>query len=210
MKPQIKLEDTLIKALKEGVNLFAGSGFSLLAKNREGKNLPTGDGLLKEIRASFKDVPENLDLPKTAMYLEKTNKGNFIKFLKTRFNVTEFDNNYLNILNAIIKGIYSTNIDNLFLKLFENSRSMYLNDITIKGAIFNESKAVKYVPLHGSIYNDERKLIFSSADISSAFSNDRDIWQYLRTAIEEYPTIFWGYSLNDSGVIQTLFSRVIA
>ena len=95
----------------------------------------------------------------------------------------------------------------MFLKIFENSRSLYLNDVTIKGAIFNESKAVKYVPLHGSIYNDERKLIFSSADISSAFSNDRDIWQYLRMAIEECPTIFWGYSLNDSGVIQTLFSN---
>ena len=207
MKPQIKLEDTLIKALREGVNLFVGAGFSLLAKSRDGKNLPIGDGLLKEIRANFKDIPDSLDLPKTAMYLEKTNKENFIKFLKIRLNVSEFDNNYLYILKANIKGIYSTNIDNLFLKIFENSRSLYLNDVTIKGAIFNESKAVKYVPLHGSIYNDERKLIFSSADISSAFSNDRDIWQYLRMAIEECPTIFWGYSLNDSGVIQTLFSN---
>lgn len=207
MKTQIILEDTLVKALKEGINLFVGAGFSLLAKNKEGINLPIGETLLNEIRLEFDDVPKNLDLPKSAMYLEKTNKQNFIRFLKNRFCVSEFDENYLNVLLIGLKGVYSTNIDNLFQKIFENSLSLYLNDVTIKGAIFNESKAVKYVPLHGSIYNDERKLIFSSADISSAFSNDRDIWQYLRMAIEEHPTIFWGYSLNDSGVIQTLFSN---
>lgn len=207
MTPQIELEDSLLKALKEGVNLFVGAGFPLLAKNSEDKYLPLGEDLLKEIRVNFQDAPDSLDLGKTAMYLEKTNKERFIKFLQTRFNVSEFDPSYLNILNTNIKSIFSTNIDNLFLKIFENSYSLYLNDVTIKGANFNESKAVKYVPLHGAIYNNDKKLIFSTADISSAFTNDRDIWQYLRLAIEDYPTIFWGYSLNDSGVIQTLFSN---
>lgn len=207
MNPKIDLEGSLLKALKEGVNLFIGAGFPLLAKNVEGLNLPTGNELLAEIRINFEDTPDNLDLSKSAMYLEKTNKEKFIKFLQKRFNVTEFDKVYLNILKLNLKSVFTTNIDNLLLKIFENSYSLYLNDITIKGANFNESKVVKYVPLHGAIYNNERKLIFSTADISSAFSNDRDIWQYLRLSIEEYPTIFWGYNLNDSGVIQTLFSN---
>lgn len=207
MKPEIKLESTLLKSLKEGINLFVGSGFPLLAIDMQGKSLPTGESLLSELRDEFNDLPKSLDLPKSAMYLEKTNKETFIKYLKGRFSVLNFDSKYLNLLKVNLKGIMSTNIDNLFLKLFENSLSMYLNDVTVSGAVFNEAKAIKYVPLHGSIYNNERKLVFSSADISSAFSNDRDMWQYLRMAIEEYPTIFWGYSLNDSGVIQTLFSN---
>lgn len=207
MNPIIQLEGSLSKALEEGVNIFIGAGFSVLAKDGEGKHLPVGDALVNEIRSTFQSVPPNLDLAKTAMFLEKTDKEKFIKFLKRRFMVSEYDNAYAHLLNANIKGIFSTNIDNLISKIFENSYSLYLNDVTLQGANFNESRAVKYVPLHGSVYNPDRKLIFSSADISSTFSNDRDIWQYLRMAIEEYPTIFWGYSLNDSGVIQTLFSN---
>ncbi|MGZ3867167.1 MAG: SIR2 family protein, partial [Bacteroidia bacterium] len=207
MKPQIALENSLLKALNEGVNLFLGSGFSLLAKDKEGINLPVGDSLLKEIRHAFNEVPDGLDLAKTSTFLEKTDKERFQRFLKERFCVDSFDNKYLNLLKTNIKGIYTTNIDDLCVKIFGSSTSMYLSDVTLKGASFNESKSVDYVPLHGAIYNSERKLIFSTSDISSAFANDRDIWQYLRFAIEKHPTIFWGYSLNDSGVIQTLFSN---
>lgn len=207
MKINIQLEDTLIKALEEGVNLFVGAGFSVLAKNADGKTLPVGEQLLKELKEFFKDIPDSLDLPKAAMYLEKINKEKFYKYIKERYIVDSYNDNYNSLLSLNIKGIYTTNIDNLFVKIFDNSTSMYLSDITMAGAVFNESKSVTYVPLHGSIYNDERKLIFSSADLSSAFSNDRDIWQYLRMAVEKHPTIFWGYKLNDSGVIQTLFSN---
>ncbi len=53
MKVKIEFENILIQAVREGVNLFLGSGFSVLAKNYEGQPLPINTELKKEIIDAF-------------------------------------------------------------------------------------------------------------------------------------------------------------
>lgn len=46
----IEFEDMFKKALKTGIMLFCGAGFSVEAVDEEGKQFPTGKGLLDELK----------------------------------------------------------------------------------------------------------------------------------------------------------------
>ena len=43
-KPRIENEYSFREALKAGINLFLGAGFSTLAKDEEGRQVPAGGG----------------------------------------------------------------------------------------------------------------------------------------------------------------------
>ena len=42
-------ENLFCAAIQEGISLFCGAGFSVEAKDRKGRNLPVGIGLLDEL-----------------------------------------------------------------------------------------------------------------------------------------------------------------
>ena len=67
----IEYENTFKVALSQGVNLFLGSGFSLLAKDRFGRNLPTGNQLRTELinKYNLQNV-EKLTLPQISAVIE--------------------------------------------------------------------------------------------------------------------------------------------
>lgn len=46
----IEEQNTFDKALKTGISLFLGSGFSVLTKDKQGSNLPCGNGLIREYK----------------------------------------------------------------------------------------------------------------------------------------------------------------
>ena len=58
----IEHQNTLEHAFRNGINLFVGAGFSTLAKDKEGKNLPIGAKLGKELANHFGKNP-NYSLP---------------------------------------------------------------------------------------------------------------------------------------------------
>ena len=74
------------------------------------------------------------------------------------------------------------------------------------GPKFNDKNAIDFYPLHGSISDNTRPLIFTSLAIASTFSTSQKLWGDLLRSVEKHPIIFWGYSLNDSGILQTLNS----
>ncbi|PKA03868.1 SIR2 family protein, partial [Leptospira ellisii] len=200
----IELEELFKKSLAEGVNLFLGSGFSLHAKDVKGRDLPTGMALTKELIENFKMTTSTLTLSQIATILNNTKKSEFIEYLKERFYVSTFDNLYYCLNSIKINQIYTTNIDNLIHKIIDHSQYSYLNDVTINGPKFKEKFATDFIPLHGNILNDDRPIIFDSLQIASTFSNSPETWNYLSQGIVNQPTLFWGYSLNDSGVLQSL------
>lgn len=202
---EFQLQATFEEGLKNGVNLFLGAGFSILAKDENGETLPLGGGLVKELSDKF-GVPDSLDLPKIATILDSTKKSEFRNYLLNRFKVKSFDHRYFAIGKFNLKNIYTTNIDNIIPQIFVNSTKSYLTDVTMNGAFLGKN-SINYVPLHGSVDNPIRPFVFSPSEIVSTFSNDRDTWQYLRQGIEKYPTLFWGYSLADASVIQAMFSQ---
>jgi hypothetical protein len=194
------------ESLRSGINLFLGAGFSILAKDQQGNFLPLGSTLCDELKIQFK-IAGDFNLIQVASILEKTKRAEFYSFLNRRFSVAEIPSEYYCINSLNIKGIYTTNIDNLVHKIFEKSKTKYLNDVAIGGSTNNDNTAVDYSALHGSILYPDRPLIFDIISLSNTYSSSPRVWNYLSAAVEKLPTLFWGYSLSDSSVIQSLTSR---
>lgn len=192
--------------LKSGINLFLGAGFSVLAKNKEDQNLPVGNQLANELKQKF-GLNGEFTLPQLSTILDKTKRDDFYAYIKKRFTTGNFDERYLYINKLNIKSIYTTNIDDLIFNIFEGSDCKYLNDVTHNGRILTDPSKVNYSALHGCILFDDRKLIFDVSSLNNAYDNSPRVWDSLSQDVETTPTLFWGYSLADTGVIQSLTSR---
>lgn len=201
----IEKENTLRAAIKSGINLFVGAGFSCLAENSAGLDLPVGDMLKSELCKYFNlQSCACLELSKVCTIIEQRDPAAFRLFLKQRFTVERYDERYESITKLNVKSIFTTNIDDLVHGIFGNSDSKYISDITKRGPVHGDRSCVDYIPLHGSIANEDDKLFFSTLDLASSFSLDEDKWHFFKQKIRDTPTIFWGYGLNDSGVLEAL------
>ncbi|WP_294279819.1 SIR2 family protein [uncultured Chryseobacterium sp.] len=201
---RIEIEEIFKQAINNDVNLFIGAGFSIGCKNIYGLDLPIGNELAIELAEKF-STPK-LDLTKVTAIIESKSKDELNDYLRERFSVNEFDILYKSLDSIQIKSIYTTNIDNLVFKIFENSTNYYINDTTLQGPSFRDRKAINYYPLHGNVLNKERPMIFTSLAVASSFSGNPRLWSDLIRSIESTPTIFWGYSLSDPGILETLNS----
>ena len=201
----IENENTFKKAVFEGVNLFVGSGFSLLAEDSEQRPMPVGTALSSELISEF-DMPyaSNLTLSQICTILESQKREQLYSFLQRRFTISKFDPRYSSLESLEIKTIFTTNIDDLLFKIYASSNSHYLNDIVLRGPSFNDKTAIDLVTLHGSVAHNNEPLAFSTLEIASSFSSDPDKWHFLTNRIQQLPTLFWGYSLEDAGVLQAL------
>ncbi|OIQ49374.1 hypothetical protein BerOc1_01299 [Pseudodesulfovibrio hydrargyri] len=195
--------------LQMGINLFLGSGFSIYAKDGNGTPLPTGKPLCEELLVHFNQKKlEGMDLSRVCKILESSNRAALIKFLRRRFDVSTIDTRYELIKKVTIKRIFTTNIDNLINKLFEDDTKHYINDVTIQGPSISDKNAIDYIPLHGSITRDS-KLVFNPFDLASDFSTDRDKWHFFTEALQRHPTLFIGYGMNDAGVLEALTPETV-
>lgn len=199
----IENEHNLLAALHNGINLFLGSGFSVMAKDAQGKVLPTGSQLREELVDHF-EMPNDLALSQLATLLNSTRRADFRSFLNARFTVSSFDPRYEIIERMPIKSIATTNIDNLIYEIYKNGAHAYLNDLDLHGSTFFDRHAVDLITLHGCVLNDTRELTFDDTDLASAFAREPDRWYYLTRNLESGPTLFAGYSLSDSGTLSTL------
>lgn len=202
----IELEELFKNALDNGINIFTGAGFSTLAKDRFSKELPVGIQLKEELCKEF-SVSSSLDLAQISTILESTKKENFLNYLTERFKVGEFSDKYKILAEINLKSIFTTNIDDLPFEIFESSANKYLNDITEFGPSLDKT-AIDFIPLHGNVLRKDKGYTFSTVDIASAFSNESNVWNYLRTITTKDPILFIGYSLSDAGVIQALFNKI--
>ena len=83
----IENEYTLIAAFKSGINIFAGAGFSLYAKDAHGHNLPTGNVLLKELKPLFTKGQSINDLPRFCTIAQREDRSKLTSYLTERFTV---------------------------------------------------------------------------------------------------------------------------
>lgn len=180
-------ENLFRQALANGINLFCGAGFSVEAMDRKGQALPIGAALLKELQEEFPAIKPYKKLPRACTKLLQTDKGSFYTFLETRFAVDTFSDLYKALLDINIKNIYTTNIDDLFFKLYETSdRISYLINKSLRGSEYvptTESahrNQVNYFPLHGCV-RAPKEYVFGATEIASAFSqkNSQNSWASL-------------------------------
>ena len=200
---KIENENTFLAALNSGFNLFVGSGFSTLAADQRGRQLPIGSQLCDELIGFF-DMPDSLSLAQIATILNSSRKVEFQSYLKARFTVGEFDPRYQVIERLPIQAIFTTNIDNLLHEIYKNGTTSYLNDLDLRGSTFSDRNAIDLITLHGCVLNDSRDLTFDATDLASAFAREPDRWHYLTQALESAPTLFCGYSLADAGTLNSL------
>jgi tetratricopeptide (TPR) repeat protein len=192
-------------ALRDGVHLMLGSGFSVLAKDAGGRELPVGFALASELRTEFGiDAAGKLNLPQLYTILSARDREAADDFLRERFSVSSFDQRYLALARLKILMIFTTNIDDLVWKIYEDSRTHYLNDIVTRGPQYRDRASVDFAPLHGSVLDDTRPFRFTSIEVASSFSADPTLWQTFRRRLSAGPTLFWGYSLQDAAALESL------
>lgn len=206
---KIENENTFKECLQKGINLFLGAGFSVESKGTfEGKTkaMPVGDDLRKEILKEFgRDPNSQMSLPQLCQIISKTKRDALTDFLRKRFTVVEFDKLYGNLERINIKAIFTTNIDDLIFKIFEDSQKYYVNDISLRGPSIVGSSAIDYIALHGSVMHPPSEgMDFSPVEIASSFERDKDKWYGYIGRIQQTPTLYWGYSVADAGVLQAL------
>ena len=204
----IENEYTFRDSLKKGINLFLGSGFSVLSYDVAGRQLPVGSQLCDELVEEF-DLHSGLDLPKVATILNSAYADSLRSYLTSRFTVEEFDPLYHALFSLNIRSIFTTNIDNLLFKVFSNSTQHYLNDLDLRGAVQNDRSAIELCSLHGCVLDTKRNYTFSAQDIATAFRQDPDRWHMLTEAMQRSPTLYWGYSMGDASTLEALHPATI-
>lgn len=200
-------ENLFRDALRQGINLFCGAGFSVEAADNTGAKLPVGAGLLDELKKLFPSVASYSTLPRACTKITKTDKQSFYSYLEKRFAVKSFDSAYLSLQKIKVKNIYTTNIDDLFFRIYENTdKSFYLNDCSIMGESYNDDLAVHYYPLHGCIRNGSN-YVFGATEIASAFSQrgNEKSWKSLAIDAAKRPILFWGWNFDDAGPIEAMY-----
>ncbi|WP_034918364.1 SIR2 family protein [Erwinia sp. 9145] len=199
---EIESINTFERSLREGINIFTGAGFSVLSSDRSGRPLPIGDGLRIEILKEFPGSPTTLQLPQLCTLISRSKRDILNNYIRSRFEVGDFSKKYENLANINIKNIFTTNVDNLVECIFKGNPKKYVNNTMFNGVSFREKYAIDYFYLHGAVCDTESSLIFGDLDIANAFSNDPAKWNYLKSIMNKFPTLFWGYALRDAGTLQ--------
>lgn len=201
---EIQNKNTLIHAMKTGINVFVGAGFSLYAYDSRNKKLPTGKELANELQKNFDVKSSNLSMISTI--LQRKSKVEFKSFLTDRFTVKDYEPFYENLNYVNVKSYFTTNIDNLIPKIVSASNSKrFINDLLVYGENTDVNR-INYLSLHGNVDNPENDYVFDVQSLATTFDSNQRIWSYLSNACEKNPTIFLGYSFSDNSVIQALSS----
>jgi hypothetical protein len=160
---KVQNENTLRVAINGQFNLFVGSGFSVLAQDRQGRSLPVRDQLRQELFDAFQLRQfDALSLAQVCTFLESQKRDALRSFLVERFSVASFDERYKILGRLPISAIFTTNIDNLVHRIYETSDTHCINDISITGPAFADKSAVDYIPLHGCVLYEEAALRFNT------------------------------------------------
>lgn len=204
---EIEDEASLRQAVGRGLNLFLGAGFSKLATGDLGV-LPLGSEFEAELREKFADVPiaDGLDLSTVSTILKSSRKFAFREFCTARYTVTSYEQIYTSIFRMNLKNVFTTNIDNLIPTLVDNEDERYLHDVFIAGSSPGDSRGINYFALHGCVDHAHRDYVFGTTEIASAYGDDPQLWHYFAQMLTTMPTLFWGYSVRDSGTLRAIHS----
>lgn len=203
---EIEFQDIFERDVKTGMNLFLGSGFSIYSKDAMGKFLPLGFELEQELSEYF-NTPNLNNLSRTCTIIDAQYSQDLKEYLINRFSVSEFDDCYNVIPMLPFPRIFTTNIDDLIYKVFNNSRIKFVNNVIRNGSVFHEPNGVDYIPLHGTVEHKDEKFLFNTVELATSFNSQRTAWTSLTLATDQLPSLFIGYSLNDVGAIEALFAN---
>lgn len=136
---KIENEASFRAALENSINLFVGAGFSILAKDKNKRPMPVGGKLVEELCIKFNEPAlATQPLPLVSQIIKTKDRSRFNDYLIDRFSVFDFDERYKAISRLKVSKIFTTNIDDLFAKIFLSDSSKYLNDLVLQGATYRD------------------------------------------------------------------------
>ena len=140
--------------------------------------------------------------------MKRNCKYEFQKFLRERFTVRSYNKLYdaLNFVN--ITSYITTNIDNIFQSVIDNSTKYYLNCVSYYGATKKDGQVIEYVPLHGDIRDNNSELYFGKFELSNVGNKNSSLFSIMHGKLLTYPTLFWGYGFHD-GSVSEVISQVL-
>lgn len=203
------LEHLFRQSLRDGINLFCGAGFSVESFDTRGRKLPVGKDLLNELKEVFPDIEALSNLPFACTTLLRTDKRSFNDFMRNRFTVGNYDKSYEALRNVRIRNIYTTNIDDLVFKIFENDPTgRYINNCARTGSSYRDLDAIGYYPLHGCV-RDGDDYVFGATELASAFSKRgmQSSWRDLQRDASQEPILFWGWNFRDPAPLQAMYGQ---
>jgi hypothetical protein len=185
--------------------LFIGAGFSISAQDSEGKNLPLGMALAKELWSlSYPDeqFDESSTLQDVYELALSLNEKKTEQFMSKRFNVLAetIPDWYATYLRFPWKKIYSLNIDNLIQKSsskFTTSRPV--NSITPFKAsrTNNQDLTLDIIHLNGSLADLPKNVTFSKESYAKRGIFPDHLYSELAAELLTTPFIFIGTSADE-------------
>ena len=142
---EIENRETFLKVLSGEINLFLGAGFSLLATDADHTPLPDGAQLASELRNQFNITLPDLDLAKLCTVIAATDGRGLDAYLRKRFRVADFDPRYLALEHLHINSIFTMNIDDLIQRLYQQSTTSYVNDLSLTVLVFRDRRAHRFL-----------------------------------------------------------------
>src|SRR5690606_7178874 len=118
------------------------------------------------LESHFQRRSGKLSLAQLCQILSATKRDELREFLRARFSVVGFSEDYKALEKIKWKSIFTTNIDDLFFKIFEESRIYFLNDVSVRGPSIQEASAIDYIALHGCVKYDQAEFDFSPIEIA--------------------------------------------
>lgn len=194
-------EDLFSYELSKGINLFLGAGFSLLPNNSN-EALPDAKKLCEEICTKFGiDEIFSDDLYSAS---EMVSASEYQVFLRKRFTVCNGINRKYYLLDKLnIKNIITTNIDNIVPTIYNCEDSIhYINDKSLYGSVRKSPNCIEYIPLNGTVCNEDSHLYFGKFELSLTEHKNEDLYKIAYALLSDIPVLFWGYSFSDNGVLK--------
>lgn len=202
MSVVIQCEELFKNKLKTGINLFTGSGFSVL-ESPNGDKLPTGEQLCGEIIEYFA-LPGVTPDDGLSYVCEFCSESEYQQYLRQRFSVASYNPLYDAIMKINLKSVVTTNIDNIIRKVVDNDDNYYIQNIREYGAPTNSPNELIYIPIHGDVADVNSKLFFGKFELSDVDTVNGDLFKQMYSVLSDQPVLFWGYSFNDNGVLKVV------
>ncbi len=199
-------KDLFNQALVKGITLFCGAGFSIYSYDKDNEALPLGNTLLDELKKRYNYVKDYSKLSNACTKITKNDKSSFYSFMNDRFSVSSYKDIYDCIKGINIKSIFTTNIDDLFFKIYESDTKKKLHNM-MEGSDYGNDFAINYYPLHGCVRVPNCEFVFGTIELASAFScsENRRSWRNLAKDASKNPILFWGWNFEDPGPIQAMY-----
>ncbi|MDC3962623.1 P-loop NTPase [Polyangium jinanense] len=177
--------------------LLLGAGFSRSSIGPDGKNLPLGGELARELAAAF-DLPADYPL---ASLSDAIPPDALSKFLVAKFLGCKASTTVRTLPSFIWRRIYTYNIDNVLLDAYhDNDRALQKIQCVTHSDPFqdrDEPGSVQVVYLHGYVERPEAGFVFSTRSYAGHV-DEHNVWDYIfADEIQEKPFIVMGCALNE-------------